>query len=1156
MPGPFAVSPFDVGAPSSFNCRDIMIAEVRRAWIGLNFVFSMSIAWPQMRLEIDKPVQGRIEAGRTDSFTIDLKTGDYIEITAVQKGVDVALRLTAPDGHQIQDVNYLGIGGTELLIHLADRDGSYGVEVRTAREGRSGDYLIRLAAHRPADTRDREAVGADVRFRQLLATNAPDSAGAMEETAGVFGRLGMVRRQALAFRAAGDLHSQKSSWNLAGDDYVKALDLWRAVADRAGEGRALVSLARSFANRDNFPKAIEYSDQTLAIARELHSDSLEASALEISARAYTVTGKPGQAVSNLEQVVSFRLAEADRTGEASALAALAQAHFALSHHDTAVEYYEQALAISREIGNRSIESTVLDGLGDEYKEFGKPDRAIEFYEQALVISRELKNRNGESAVIGNLGLLYATIGEYEKSIKYHEQSLALARASKDRFTEGVELGLIGYTYRLLGQYETAIRYYQQGIQIARDLKIRVGEGMGLNEMGNAYSGLGRYQIAIGYYEQALTIERQVKNRAVESWTLNDMGTAYLRLKDAAKAIEFYNQALAIAREIKDRATEGEATNNLGLAYLSLRQSQRAISSGEEALVIARQVKNRRNEHDALFGLMQAHQADRQPYLAIFYGKQAVNVVQSIRSDNRGLSDASRRAFVDHRKETYRTLANLLISRGRLLEAQQVLNLLKEQEFFDYIRRNERAAGPSGRADLTSEESEWASRYRTASETLVGKGAEMQTLQDRIKKQPALAGSTDIQRQFADLQKDLEAGNRAFQQFLDGFKQYFAAKADRAPLTINLRDTEALKTDLGELKHGSVAIYTLVTPDRYVAMLVTPRVQRAYETKIESEDLNQKIAAFREAIEDPRSNPLPLAQEMYRILIPEALAGDLKQARAETLMWSLDGALRYVPVTALHDGKQYLIEKYRMAVFTPASNARLKELPQARWKGVAFGVTEARAGFDPLPGVSEELRSIVRENPGERGVLDGRRLLDAQFTRAAFQRELAIGYPVVHVASHFQFRPGDETQSFLLLGDGSQLTLADLKAADTIFAGVDLLTLSACSTGLGDVKTSDGSEVEGFGVLAQRKGAKAVVASLWPVADASTGLLMREFYRFRQSAPNLTKIEALRRAQLQLMRGTNKPTAPSGERTVGGRLVPGDYRHPFYWAPFFLMGNWL
>jgi CHAT domain-containing protein len=146
-----------------------------------------------------------------------------------------------------------------------------------------------------------------------------------------------------------------------------------------------------------------------------------------------------------------------------------------------------------------------------------------------------------------------------------------------------------------------------------------------------------------------------------------------------------------------------------------------------------------------------------------------------------------------------------------------------------------------------------------------------------------------------------------------------------------------------------------------------------------------------------------------------------------------------------------------------------------------------------------------------------------------------------------------------LGDGGELRLADLKVADTIFAGVDLLTLSACSTGLGDVRNSDGSEVEGFGVLAQLKGAKAVIASLWPVADQSTSVLMRELYRARESNVSVTKVDALRRAQLRLLNGSIKPEGPAAERGVkvsGAAKKERDYRHPYYWAPFFLMGNWL
>jgi CHAT domain-containing protein len=107
-------------------------------------------------------------------------------------------------------------------------------------------------------------------------------------------------------------------------------------------------------------------------------------------------------------------------------------------------------------------------------------------------------------------------------------------------------------------------------------------------------------------------------------------------------------------------------------------------------------------------------------------------------------------------------------------------------------------------------------------------------------------------------------------------------------------------------------------------------------------------------------------------------------------------------------------------------------------------------------------------------------IDDQFTRDAMRETLLKRYPVVHIATHFRFEPGNETQSFLLLGDGAHLNMAELKTSANLFGGVQLLTLSACNTGVGD-----GTEVEGFGTLAQRQGAKAVIASLWPVMDDST-----------------------------------------------------------------------
>jgi CHAT domain-containing protein len=297
-----------------------------------------------------------------------------------------------------------------------------------------------------------------------------------------------------------------------------------------------------------------------------------------------------------------------------------------------------------------------------------------------------------------------------------------------------------------------------------------------------------------------------------------------------------------------------------------------------------------------------------------------------------------------------------------------------------------------------------------------------------------------------------------------------------------------------------------------------------------------------------------------------MAKDLRQARAKTLMWSLDGALRYVPLAALYDGQQYLVEQYRVSVMTLASNTRLKDRPSAEWKAAGFGVTKQWEGGSALPSVSSELAGIIATNPGDGGVLAGEIQLDDRFTQQTMRQALLKRYSVVHIASHFRFQAGDQTKSFLLLGDGGHLSMAELQTSANLFGGVQLLTLSACNTGVGD-----GTEVEGFGTLAQRQGAKAVIASLWPVADVSTSVLMREFYRIRESSPGMTKAEALGRAQVELLRGTVK----AGEASGGDRALihepesaatvkapsfsaPRDapYAHPYYWAPFFLMGNWL
>jgi CHAT domain-containing protein len=188
-------------------------------------------------------------------------------------------------------------------------------------------------------------------------------------------------------------------------------------------------------------------------------------------------------------------------------------------------------------------------------------------------------------------------------------------------------------------------------------------------------------------------------------------------------------------------------------------------------------------------------------------------------------------------------------------------------------------------------------------------------------------------------------------------------------------------------------------------------------------------------------------------------------------------------------------------------------------GVSLPHAEAgptRARFSALPTVPTELEGItIRERSDDKdGVLPGRYFLNEDFTKSVLR--WALRYPVLHVASHFRLQPGNESQSFLLLGDGNALELRQIREDNYDFGNIDLLTFSACDTAVGEFNAK-GRETEGLGTLAQEQGAKGVIATLWPVADASTGCFMQQLYWLRVEK-GLSKAEALRQTQLAFLRG--------------------------------------
>ena len=983
------------------------------------------------------------------------------------------------------------------------------------------------------------------------------------------------REAAIVLTKLGEVYRALSQYAQALASYEQALVMQREVGDRAGEGRTLINLGEAYQALSQYAQALASYEQALVMQREVGDRAGEGTTLTNLGGVYDALSQYAQALASYEQALVIQREVGDRAGEGATLSNLGGVYDALSQYAQALASYNQALVIRREVRDRAGEGTTLANLGAVYWAQSQYAQAITYYEQALAIQREVRDRAGEGTTLNNLGEAYRAQSQYAQAITYYEQALAIQREVRDRAGEGTTLNNLGGVYDALSQYSQALAAYNQALVIRREVGDRAGEGATLNNLGGVYDALSQYSQALAAYNQALVIRREVGDRAGEGATLNNLGEVYRLLRQYTQALTYYEQALAIARAVGNRAGEGATLNNLGEVYRLLRQYTQALTYYEQALAIAREVGNQAGEATTLHNLMVVWQAKQHPQLAILYGKQAVNMLQSIRRGLQPLDMALQQGYLTAKEDTYRTLATLLITASRLPEAQQVLAMLKEEEYFEFTRRAIGDASTlTSRATLTSEETALETAYTSLADqiTLLGKQyGELSRKKER---------TDEEKQQLNKLRKQLAVATDHFQKFLDQLQVKLGTSSAQGAHIAAVKELRAIRDILHELGEGAVLLDTLVGEDKYYVMLITPDTAQAYEHPITAVELQRKVLAFREVLQDPRSDPVPRARELYDILVGPQLAHDLQQAGAKTLMWSLDGVLRYLPIAALRDEQQqYLVETYRNVIVTLASLIRLTKPVAAHWQGLGLGVskgqnvvlsdTNRRLTFNPLPGVRQELHSIIRDSAVDQavagaGVFAGRVLLDDNFTKDALQDALLEQYPLVHIASHFVFQPGNETNSFLLLGDpdeqNNKLTIAELKRVP--FEGVALLTLSACETAMSGEK-ANGVEVESFGVLAQRQGAQAVLATLWPVADMSTPLLMREFYRLREAQPGITKAEAIRRAQLALLTEEIKPIS-AGKATrdlllpsapTKASFVPASFAHPFYWAPFILIGNW-
>lgn len=830
------------------------------------------------------------------------------------------------------------------------------------------------------------------------------------------------------------------------------------------------------------------------------------------------------AVQSWQQTLKLYREVQDKSKEVITLRNLGNAYNALSNSPKAIEYHEKSLMIARELQDRQAEANALGNLGTVYRNLSHYPKAIELYEQSLAISRELKSRKVEGIALGNLGSTYFRLGNYLKAIEFQEQGLAIARELQDRQREGIALGDLGSAFFSLGDYRKTINYQEKSLVIAREIKDKRGEGNTLNNLGNAHHALGNYAKSIEFYEYFLAIAREIKDKRGEGNTLNNLGNAYFTLRKYPQAIELYEQSLVITREVKDKQGEGNALGNLGIAYKSLGNYPKAIELYEQSLTISQLIKDRQGEASSLNNLGNIKKYE-QPQLAILFYKKSINTYESIREDISSLPRFLQETYTQSISKTYRDLADLLIQEGRLPEAQQVLELLKLRELKD-LKKDKSTISPDLKLSFTS------------SEDILLKKPNHSIVNTKV-----LSQSSGIKNINLDLTNPF---NRSAKSLVSS-------------------------------QPGTALIYYLMTQNKLWILAITPDGKMlSIAVPVSEKELRESVKQFRQQIENCENQSCQskdttkinrISRTLHNWLMPIALKGLLQNAKVTRLSFALDSVTRYLPIEALYDGNQYLIQNYSVSViistYLTDSQERLKNHPKVLAMGLSNSAIIPLAGintpksdrFNPLINVPQELTGIVG-NPSN-NTYSGLSFLNQEFTLSSLNQNIP-NYNILHLATHGIFRADNLDASYIVLGDGTALTIPMIDSRLSSLSNIHLVVLSACQTGLGGAN-QDGVEISGISNAFLSKGAKSVAATLWQVNDNSTSQLMQRFYQ-NLSLGTMTKAEALQKAQLTLigkntttsddLRGSIKFPSSNGAKSVIDR----DLSHPYYWASFILIGN--
>src|SRR5271157_167669 len=879
-----------------------------------------------------------------------------------------------------------------------------------------------------------------------------------------------------------------------------ALEIYGRLGDPEGQMIGCLAVTGAYASRGDAAHAREAGDRCLSAAREAHSRIWEAVALRDAGRAAMLGGDLDRAIEAFTREAAL-CAEAGHPAKArQATYELGRVYHRQGRFAEALECFERSRSDGATAAERFQDAHSMRGLGAVYGDLGDYFRRLQYETESVRIFRGDGYGWQAGAGLGNIAETYAALGDFPSARASFIESLRQAREHQDLSEQMSILVSLARLELTVDRPREALRYLDETRQFKGRVWYPEVETEALAVRGGAYKRLGRFREAVESTKAAVALAQAGQNRTLEAGMLSEMGDCQLRAGDLAGAEAAFTRSLAIG------ATTGRAAVVAG--------AQRGLA----------ETAQRRGDYPAALGRLRA----------------AIEAIEAMRTQIP--SPELRAGFLQENWRVYEEIVG-------------VLSLLDQRQ-------------PGAGYGLQAFEYAERSRARSFLDLLVESRAKITKglTPEQIQQQGSLLGAVAAASRVMDERPSPENG-RAIETAERNLAQWVAGIRQTNPAYQQLRYPDpctALEAQAVAARGGAIVEYAL-GDRRSQAWLISGATIRMVRLAPRAE-IEREVKAFRQDLERrPRGRTAAeiegRARRLYALLVAP-LDPWLKPGQRLTIV--PDGILHYLPFEALVAGgaaqPRFLIEDFTigyapsvtvyaslMAQGTAKPAAGRRELlaygdpvlqPAGGSAGGTAGIGELVRGvyavrgakFTALPAARAEVEAIgALFPPGLR-----RTRLGAEASEAALKREDLTAYKRLHFATHGVVDEQIPARSGLLLAPGGpeEDGVLQLNEIFNLDLDADLVTLSACQTGLGKLVTGEG--VVGLTRAFLYAGAARVAVSLWEVDDLATGRLMEAFYR--QMKAGARPAEALRQAKLEML-----------------RAEPAAWRNPYFWAPFVLVG---